>query len=363
MSNLSFVGPALVVAGLVARTVAQGKRSQARVRSSGPRPVSVHHDYDDPELAELLKAAGRADWDATAAVLRPCRDRGDHNRLIWLIGCIEDHGGEFLVRVGERRADDALARTVCGARHVAWAWEARTRAQASHVSREQFELFHERLRMAEEHLYAAVELDPESAAPWCSLTVASRGLQHGSDVTRRRFEAGVRRAPTDLGLHAAMLQQVCAKWGGSHEEMHAFARESLVKSPPGSGIGALTAFAHIEHWLDLPQVERGAYIRTPDVVEELRRAAAVSVLHADYAPTESPFPALNAFAMAFWLAGDLNSARPLFERIGDHPTRYPWGFYGNAGQAFANARQECTKGKPSKPVPRAEKPKRSKQPK
>ncbi|MEY9878205.1 hypothetical protein ABH931_007732 [Streptacidiphilus sp. MAP12-33] len=345
MSNVSFVGPAVVAAVLAARAAAKGGGASRATRPSGPKPVSIQHDFEDPEVAALRAAVRGGDWDAVAAVLQPCRDRGDHNRLIWLIGCVEDLGGNFLLDIGGRRAEDPLARTVSGARHIAWAWEARSGARASQVSREQFQLFHDRLRLAEEHLYAAVELDPESAAPWCSLVTSSRGLQHGADVTRRRFEAGVRRAPTSATLHQAMMLQICAKWGGSHEEMHAFAREALAQAAPGSSMGALTATAHIEHWLDLPQAERAAYIRGPEVVEELRRAAAASVLHPDYAPTVSPYPALNAFAMAFWLAGDVASARPLFERIGDHPTRSPWAFCGNPGLVFAKARQECRKGK------------------
>jgi hypothetical protein len=343
VSNLPFVAPAVVA--LIA--AAAGKRGGA-ARNAGPKLVSIQHDFGDPELAALRAAVRQGDWDATAAVLQPCRDRGDHNRLIWLITCVEELGGNFLLDIGRLRDGDPLARTVSGARHIAWAWEARSGARASQVGREQFRLFHERLRLAEEHLWAAVELDPESAAPWSSLTTASRGLQHGPDVTRRRFEAGIRRAPTSAVLHAAMLQQLCAKWGGSHEEMHGFARELLAGAPPGSPLGALTATAHIEHWLDLPQRERAAYMRSPDVIDELRRAAATSVLHPDFAPSESPYPALNVFAMAFWLAGDATRARPLFKRIGDHPTRSPWAYCGNPGLVFAEARQDSKKAKPPK---------------
>ncbi|MCC9307115.1 hypothetical protein LN042_08375 [Kitasatospora sp. RB6PN24] len=344
--------PAAITGAVVLRAAAKRGTSPSRsaARRSGPPPVSLAHDHDDPEVTALRTAVTGGDWDGVAAVLRPCRDQGDHGRLTWLVGCVQDLPGDFLLEIGRSRSDDPLARTVCGARHVAWAWEARSGARASQVTREQFDLFHERLRAAEEHLYAAVESDPDSAAPWCFLTTASRGLEHGHDVTRRRFEAGVRRAPTHVALHSAMLQQVCAKWGGSHEEMHGFARESFAKAPPGSGMGVLIAEAHIEHWLDLPKADDAAYIRSPEVVEELRRAAAASVLHPDYSPTESPYPALNAFALAFWLAGDRASARQLFERIGDHPTRFPWAYYGNPGQVFANARQECMKAKPAKPA-------------
>lgn len=346
MSNLPFIAPA-VVAVMAAAGRAAGKRGGAK-RNAGSKPVSIQHDFGDPELAALRAAVRQGNWDATAAILQRCRDRGDHNRLIWLITCVDELGGNFLLDIGRLRTGDPLARTVSGARHIAWAWEAWPGAPASRVGQEQFRLFHERLRLAEEHLYAAAELDPGSAAPWSLLTTASRGLQHGPDVTRRRFEAGVRRAPTSAVLYAAMLEQLCVKWGGSHEEMHSFSRELLADAPPGSPLGALTATAHIEHWLDLPQAERSAYIRFPDVIEELRRAADASVLHPDFAPSESPYPALNVFAMAFWLAGDEAGARMLFERIGDYPTRSPWVYCGNPGLVFAKARQDCKKAKPPK---------------
>lgn len=350
MSHLSLLTPAAIAVAVALRAAAKRgtSPSMSAARRSGPPPVSLAHDHDDPELTALRTAVTRGDWEGVAAVLRPCREQDDHSRLTWLVNCVQDLPGDFLLQIGHSRSDDPLARTVSGARHVAWAWEARSGARASQVSRDQFALFHERLRAAEEHLYAAVERDPDSAAPWTFLTTASRGLEHGHDVTRRRFEAGARRAPTLVALHAAMLQQVCAKWGGSHEEMHGFARESLAKAPPGSGMGVLIADAHVEHWLHLPAADRTAYIRSPEVLEELRQAASASVLHPDYSPTESPYPALNAFALAFWLADDQVSARQLFERIGDHVTRFPWAYCGSPGQLFAKARQECKKAKPAK---------------
>ncbi|MFC1429209.1 hypothetical protein ACEZDB_00850 [Streptacidiphilus sp. N1-3] len=360
MSNLALLGPAAIGAAIAVRTFAKrgssGVGGAGRAATSatgsgsttaagGPKPVPVDPTYGDPELAALRNAVANADWPATEAILRPCRERGDHERLTWLITCVDDLGGDFLLTLPERQPGNALALTLSGARHVAWAWEARTGARASQVSQEKFRIFHERLQAAEAPLYAAVEADPESATPWCFLTTISRGLEHGHEVTRRRFEAGVRRDPHHVALHASMLQQICAKWSGSHEQMHGFARRSLEQAPPGSGIGVLTATAHLEHWLDLPKGEDAAYMRSGGVLVELKEAAAASVLHPAYAPTDSPHAALNAFAMAFWLAGDRATAHDLFRRIGDRPTRLPWGYAGNAGRVFATARQECKKRK------------------
>jgi hypothetical protein len=204
-------------------------------------------------------------------------------------------------------------------------------------------VFHERLRVAEEYLYTAVELDPDSAAPWYTLCVTSRGLEHGADITRRRFEAGVKRAPGHVGLHRQMLQQLCAKWGGSHEEMHAFAAKAFAAAPPGSGLGEIVAQAHLEHWLDLEQGPDDLYVRHAEVLGELRRAARASVFHPAFAPTSSPYTALNAFAMAFWLADDKETAGRLFERIGDHATKAPWRYRGDPERVFAVARQDCVK--------------------
>jgi len=340
VSSLALLAPAAFAVGVGALRF--GNR-RSRATAAGPvlRPVMIDPSFGDDELAALRAAVVAADWPAAEAILRPCRERGDHARLTWLISGVENIAGNFMPTLPTAQPDNALALTVAGAREVTRAWEARTGARASQVSQEQFQTFHDRLRTAEAHLYAAVEADPESAAPWYFLTTASRGLEHGHEVTRRRFDAGDRRAPGHLAMHAAMLQQVSAKWSGSHEQMHDFARQSLATAAPGSSLGALTASAHIEHWLDLPRTERYGYIRSGEVVAELHRAADASVLHPAFAPTESPCNALNSFAMAFWLAGRHDTAGELFRRIGDRPTRLPWAYAGSPEKVFAEARQEC----------------------
>jgi hypothetical protein len=348
-SNFPAVAVAFVAVASATRAFSRiqtrggGGRRGRGARAGAISPVPIDRSFGDPELAALRQAAHGADWPAMEAILRPARERGDYERLAFLVGGVDDLGGDFLLKLPEQLPRDPLALTVAGARHSAWAWEARTGYRATQVSQEQFRIFHERLKGAEEHLYTAVELDPDNAAPWYTLCMVSRGLEHGTEITRRRFEAGIRRSPGHVGLHRQMMQQLCAKWGGSHEEMHAFAREALAAAPPGSGLGELVALAHIEHWLDLDQGPDDIYIRDPAVLAELRAAADASVFHPGFAPTSSPYPALNAFAMAFWLAGDKPAAARLFERIGDHATRAPWQYRGEPEKVFAVARQDCGK--------------------
>ena len=345
MTSFPALLPAVVAIAYGVQAVnRRSARAKAR-KTAKPTPVAVDETLGDEELRWLRGAAGRGDWPAAAAVLGPVRACGDFERLTWLVNGLETVPEGWILPLTDQHPDDALARTVTGARRVAWAWEARTGARASQVSQDQFKVFHERLRHAEDELFAAVELDPASATPWYHLLIASRGLEHGVDVARRRFEAGTARDPFHVGMHSQMLQQVCAKWGGSNEEMHAFARESVLKAPEGSAMGQLVAVAHLENWLDLARAEDDAYMRRPEVLESLREAAARSVDHPAFAPTSSPYPALNAFAMAFWLARDVAAAHRMFQRIGDHVTKSPWQYLGDPGEAFAVARDECKKRK------------------
>lgn len=238
--------------------------------------------------------------------------------------------------------DSALALLVSGARRVSWAWEARTAYRAKHVSREQFQTFHERLRGAEDELYEVAEREPGWVTPWYFLQRAGRGLQVGQEVSWLRFEAAVRRCPEHLGAHEQQLQQVCAKWSGSHEKMHEFARTSMLKGTEGGPLGGLVALAHLEHWGELDRVEDTAYIRRPDVVAELHEAADRSVRHPAYGRPRGWLSTYNTFAMAFSLAGEKKAAAELFNALEGRVTEFPWDYLsGDPAKAFSKWRAKA----------------------
>jgi hypothetical protein len=274
-------------------------------------------------LARLREAAQAADWTAVREELAAVPDGEDLTRCV---AHVSDVAGveEWIAKAVESEPESALARLVAGARGVTWAWEARTGARAEDVSRERFEVFFERLGVAEEHLYEAAEREPEWVAPWYFLLITGRGLQVDPEPARLRFEAAVRRCPGHPGVHRQRLQQVCRKWGGSHEEMHAFARESMLRAPEGSGLGELVAIAHIEHWLDLDEGEDMAHIRSPRVIAELHEAADRSVRHPAHVRTRGWTHPFNAFAMAFALAGEKQAAAGMFQALQGRVTEFPW---------------------------------------
>ncbi|MET9554329.1 hypothetical protein [Streptomyces sp. NPDC006645] len=301
----------------------------------------VDADSWDPDLAGMRVAAVRRDWADLRGRLGKIPDGQERS---WLLGRVAGVDGieRWIPAVIEAEPDSALALLVSGARRVSWAWEARTAARAEHVSREQFQTFHERLRVAEEELYEVAEREPGWVAPWYFLQMSGRGLQVGQETARLRFEAAVGRCPEHMGAHQQQLQQMCAKWGGSHEEAHGFARTAMLKGSEGGPLGELVALAHLEHWLELEDGADTAYIRRPDVVAELHEAADRSVRHPAHGRPRGWLHTYNSFAMAFSLAGEKKAAAELFHAIEGRVTEFPWQYLGNdATKVFGKWRDKA----------------------
>ncbi|MDG9700710.1 hypothetical protein [Streptomyces sp. DH37] len=280
-------------------------------------------DFGDPGLARLREAARAGDWPAVRERLASAADGDELCRLVWHVSDTPGMAA-WMGGVLEREPDGTLALLTAGAHHVQWAWEARTGARASQVSREQFRIFHQRLEVAEDLLYRVAEREPDWVAPWFMLQVSGRGLQVGREIARLRFEATVRRSPGHLGAHRQHLQQVCAKWGGSHEEMHAFARDSMLAAPEGSPLGELVALAHLEHWLDLEPGQDAEYIGRPDVRAQLLEAADRSIGHPAFGRPSDWIGVHNTFAMALSLAGERGAAAAAFAPLDGQVTEFPW---------------------------------------
>ncbi|MEV4441506.1 hypothetical protein AB0K09_21270 [Streptomyces sp. NPDC049577] len=306
-----------------------------------PPAARVDPDLGDPRIAALRAAALAGDWPAMSGQLSAVADGEDLSQVLHAAVAETNGVEQWIPQVLAAEPASSLAPLISGVRLIGWGWQARTGARASEVSREQFQVFHERLRVAEERLYEAAERRPDCSAPWYFLQISGRGLQVGQELSRRRFEAAVRRSPGHLGAHQQLLQQLCRKWGGSHEAMHAFARESMLAAPAGSPLGVLVAIAHIEEALDAPERDFSTHLRQPAVVAHLHEAADRSVRHPGGMSPAGINPAvriqaLNTFAMAFALAGERAAARPLFEELGGVVTKSPWIYLsGDPAKAYA----------------------------
>jgi hypothetical protein len=213
---------------------------------------------------------------------------------------------------------------VAGQRFITWAWQARSAHRARYVGREQFELFFQRLRRAEAALQQAARRDPDDPTPWAFMVTTARGLQLGQAEAFGRFREATARYPWHLAAHTQMLQQVCPKWGGSYEALHAFARRAIVDMPDGCSLGVLSAYAHMEHWMELGSPEDDAYIRQPAVRADLHTAGDRSVRHPQFVRRPG-WPLLhNMFAWTFTRAQDWNAAVEQFDATRGLVTKWPW---------------------------------------
>ncbi|MFD8965842.1 hypothetical protein ACFV0C_12705 [Streptomyces sp. NPDC059568] len=289
----------------------------------------------DRRVLALVESADAGDWQAVKAGLTSFDLGRDHDVLGELADCsgVEDWIGRAVEEDKEHRATALL---ISGARHITWGWEARTSKRAKDVTREQWRVFHERLRIAEEQLFEAAELRPEWVTPWRQLLTSGRGMSLGPAVNETRLDAALRRDPLDLETHIDWLSQLQPRWGGEPGEGLAFARDALARAPQGHRLGCVIAMAHIEEWVES---DSGDCLETPEIQAELRAAADHSILHPAYERRPGWQHDFNMFAMALSLADERHTVRRVFQALDGAYTRWPWTYFAEPEEQFARRRR------------------------
>ncbi|MBR7825254.1 hypothetical protein KDK95_02970 [Actinospica sp. MGRD01-02] len=266
----------------------------------------------DADLVALLKLAEARDWTALRAGFAGFAGY-DQGALI--SGVCADAGllGDWLPETLKDAGDDPIAQAALGMHLINAGWAVRTAKRAQHVSQDQFRRFHEILRAAEEHLYASIELDPDSSIGWFGLLQSGIGLQVGREAQQQRFESTINRVPGHAGAYRRMHTYLHKKWFGSHESMHEFATEAM-RGPYGDVLGELVAVSYVEHYLDLPKdTGERDFVKSAESRAELLEAAERSVFRADYSCPRNPYFGPNMFALAFYYAEMWPQAKAAFE--------------------------------------------------
>ncbi|MDX3383841.1 hypothetical protein PV682_20580 [Streptomyces niveiscabiei] len=295
--------------------------------------------YDDiPELIPLREAAHAGDWTAVRGFFGRL---GSVDDMVTALNSVAETPGaeQWLERAAADFPADPLPRTILAKRYVMIGWDIRGAAFAKHVSGEQFDQFHAWLRRAEQLLIQVCAEQPSYAPAWYIRITLARGLELGVTEARRRYDRLRAHHPHVYGAQAALLQQLCPKWGGTWEEAHGFAAEATREAPDGAPTGVLVADAHIEHWLSLEE-QGGPYLRGVNVLQDLRNAAAISVRHPAYRPDFSSGYAHGTFAMAFSLGGHHADAAPHFAALGDRAAG-PWSYLSDPQAAFRRHRKSA----------------------
>ncbi|MGW4301746.1 hypothetical protein ACWEHT_18500 [Streptomyces sp. NPDC004646] len=315
-----------------------GKRPEADPYALPARRGNGVYTVDalgDVRVLAAVQAAEEGDWEAVTGALAPFDLGRDHQVLSELaaVDGVQDWIGKAVEEDKEHRATALL---ISGARHVLWGWEARTSARAKDVTREQWQVFHERLETAEEQLLEVAEARPEWVTPWRRLLTSGRGISRGRAVNEVRLDAALRRAPLDLETHLEWVSYLQPRWNGEPGEALAFAREAFDGAPDGHRLGCVIPMAHIEDWVESDDKD---CLDTPEIQAELRDAAKRSILHPGYERRPGWHEDFNIFAMALGLAAESVVAPRVFHELGGAYTRWPWTYMARPEKMYAHFRR------------------------
>ncbi|MFQ6147752.1 hypothetical protein ACLMNJ_32545 [Streptomyces seoulensis] len=303
-------------------------------RKNGVYPVDA---LGDVRVLALVQAAEAGDWEAVKAGLAPF-DLGRQHRVLAELADV-DGVQDWIVQAAEEDKEyRATALLISGARHVLWGWEARTSARAVDVSREQWQVFYQRLRIGEDQLLEAAELRPEWVTPWRRLLTSGRGMSLGLDVNEARLDAALRRDPLDLETHIEWVSYLQPRWSGEPGQALKFAREAVTAAPEGHRLGCVVALAHIEDWVESDDKD---CLDTPAIQNELKDAARHSILHPAYERRPGWQEDFNIFAMALSLAQESVVAPRVFHELDGAYTAWPWKFMAQPEKMYAHFRRHA----------------------
>ncbi|WP_285498630.1 hypothetical protein [Actinokineospora sp. NBRC 105648] len=303
--------------------------------------------WDDIALDFGVDAVREGHRKAALALLRECRD--DHELRTQRVRALAEAASGQTAEIKELVTEDsgpAEAADVLlwlGSTLIAEAWQIRGGGWARTVGDDRFTLFRSRLREARDPLMAAARLAPADATPWVELQRYARGMRLDRAQRDMVWVEAMQRCPTSYPAHAGRLQTLAAKWGGSHDDMFGFARDTVAKSPPGSPLVAMLPTAHAEYLLKegdrfVAEGSAWSYVRLnaryfgPTVRGELIEADDKSrgTRAGSYA-----MEIHNLFGWAMLESGEDTRARWHLAQVGNRPSTLPWAY--NGEHAFARA--------------------------
>ncbi|MFF2185627.1 hypothetical protein [Streptomyces sp. NPDC058155] len=315
-------------------------RHGAAVGAHLPPDAAVVLDSPAPELRAALTAAYAGDHGPARDLLAETRVGAEWERRGGYVPRLAEsalHSPGWLDAWLAESPRDPDAVLVKAEHCVQQAWEIRTSARASSVSRDQFQAFFALLDDAVPVIGAAAELNPTDPVPWQVALTHARGSQAPREVFDAYWSEATTRAPHHYGCHVSALQYLCDKWYGSHTEMFDFAERAAEHALPGSKLHALPLLAAVEYDVvaDGTPAE-GDRIDRSRIHAALKRAQELS----DAYPQGDPEVAglRNHLTLMLVLAERHGEALEQFRAVGVHATEYPWAYLGDAREEFLEFR-------------------------
>jgi len=308
--------------GFVAQLLWQRNKDKKRKANIGTAVAALKNPYPgDDELAAASTRMQAGDW-APIAGLLASRPEPASVRSAFL-------GNDIPTQAVARWAatdDNSTAYAMLANARVRDAWEIRGSGRANTVQEDSWGSFFDGLREAEQAAAVAIERDPNDDAAWAALLNSGRGLQVSKDELRHRFSQAHARRPFSRDACSSMLQGLCAKWSGSHEEMFEFARWIQTEAPAGSPTRGAIAQAHSEKYID---GERG-WLDRPEVREEIANELQAFLAATPASPSGDDLLVLNELVAVLrpWDKRSATLAQEAMRRIANRPVNRAWAYFG-----------------------------------
>jgi hypothetical protein len=239
--------------------------------------------------------------------------------------------------------DTPLGNLIQGNVAIELAWKARGSGDAATVTENGANLFFKYLNTAGKYLSRAAEQDLDDPTPFAFLQTVAMGLQLERKLADAWFNEATRRDPTNQQAHFRHLFLLCKKWGGSHEDMYAFARDTMKKTPIGSTLYSIIYLAFQEHYLffrafDKNPVGAQVFLGEAGVRKESIDAYRNSLQIRKSIDRVSDYWPHNSAAWWFLALNMPNVVRQETKKIGPHFTVFPWSiFYKDPGVGYQRA--------------------------
>lgn len=307
----------------------------------GPQSTALDPTLGDPLGKAIVKEARRGKIDTLLTKVDSLR-AGEWDRRAFYV----DLAGQHLSsdKNIEMLPDVAIGNLVKGCAGIERAWKARGGGQADTVSKDGWNLFFKHLDFAGKQLVRAGEQDPEDPTAFAYLQTVAVGLQLDRDIPQGWFDEAVRRGPLNQQAHFRYLFRILKKWGGSHEDMYAFARSTMEKVPTSSTLyPSMLYLSFQEHYLYLTAFDKDkegakAFRQDNSIREESVTVYNASLRERKTIDRVTDYWPHNVAAWWFYVLNMRDIVRQETKKIGSHITKYPWAmFYGNPVAGYERA--------------------------
>ncbi len=230
----------------------------------------------------------------------------------------------------ENSPESITARIALAKAYIGYGWFARGNGYISTVSKENYDLLHQRLDMAEQELTEADKLTVKCPRWYREMLYLTMAKSASSDEFNQIFEEAIKFEPSYLQFYLVKSENLTPKWNGKQGDWQKFVDElpsklATLDTDESDAIYFTVIVNKLKEqslninfaMLSKERIKNGfAYIDKKYKVDNFR---------------------LNQFAFVSCLTQDFPSARETFERIGDDWNKEVWG-----EQTFTQMKQFAT---------------------